>query len=626
MCGISGRLLWFDQQDRSIVEEMSASLTHRGPDAGKVEQVGPVVLGHRRLAIIDLSPAGIQPMYDWSGQYCIVFNGEIYNYSQIRQELDSSGAKFQTRTDTEVILEAYKYWGLKCLDKFNGMFAFAIWDKGLRRLFIARDRLGKKPLFYQELADGGVSFASELKALLKDPLVSRGINPFALDHYLSLNYTLTSACIIKNVSKLQAGHYLLVEEGKPFTEVAYWDLASHFRNKREFKSEDEAAEELLALIDDAVRLRLVSDVPLGLFLSGGIDSSTIAASMAKLMPPAEVQSFSMGFNEKGYSELNEASEAARLFGITHRDIVTSTESADILSRIAWHADEPFADTSMIPMYLLAKFCREYVTVCLSGDGGDEIFAGYETYVADRIHHLTQWIPPFFTRYLGEAVDLLWPVKHDKISFDYKLRQFLKGHPLLAPEAHYHWRSIYSEAEKTSLLKPEYRSKSAEHSSLQEFLKYQKDVADCHYLDQAMYVDIKTWLVDDILVKVDRATMAHSLEARAPFLDYRVVEFAASLPVSLKMKGFNKKYILKKSQQGRIPAAILNRKKKGFNAPVSHWITTDWKDRFYHMTLDSQFFNRSYVQTLWMEHENKTHDHGLKLLGLINFQLWFCCQC
>lgn len=627
MCGICGKLSWDKPPEKELIELMNRRLIHRGPDSGGIAINGPVVLGHRRLSIIDLSLAGNQPMSDISGNYLIVFNGEIYNFIALRQELAKLGAEFQSRTDTEVILEAYKQWGVDCLKHFNGMFAFALWDSLTRKLFIARDRLGKKPLFYQPLKDGGISFASELKALIEDTEVSQEINPTALHHYLSLNYTLTAECILKGVRKLPAAHYLLIEQDNPIKEECYWDLATHFRQKRTFRSEEEAAEELRELIDDAVRLRLVSDVPLGVFLSGGVDSSTIVAAMLQTVAATGVHSFSLGFREKGFSELAEAGRVAALLGSQHREILALPDAAELLDKMAYYADEPFADTSMIPTYLLAEFTRKYVTVSLSGDGGDELFAGYETYVADKLHHYTRGIPDWLSKMLYLGVNRYWPVSHGKVSFDYKLRQFLQGHAYSAPQAHYHWRTIFSEQEKRELLLPPFNEDVESASPLSHFLKYQQEVADCHYLDQAMYVDIKTWLVDNILVKVDRMTMAHSLEARAPFLDYRIMEFAAALPIKLKLKGFRKKYLLKKSQDARLPREILEKKKKGFNAPVSHWINSSLQEKFRELTTTGaftrspQFFNSRAVERLWVEHQNKTCDHSLKLLGVINFHLW-----
>lgn len=626
MCGICGKLSWTDPPERELIERMNGRIAHRGPDAEGILMRGVVGLGHRRLSIIDLSPAGRQPMEDVSGRYSIVFNGEIYNFEELRRELIEKGASFATRTDTEVILEAWRMWGVRSLERFNGMFAFALWDEAEQRIVLARDRLGKKPLFYQPLPDGGLLFASELKSLCEDNSVSRRVNPAAFSHYLSLSYTLTAESIFEGVRKLPAAHYLIVDRNQradQSTPVCYWNLADSFRKKRRFRSEEEAGEALRELIDDAVRMRMISDVPLGAFLSGGIDSSTIVASMARIVPPGDVCSFSAGFREKSFNEIDEAREVSHFLGVNHRDQYVLSETASLLPQIAHYADEPFADTSIIPMYLLAEFARRNVTVCLSGDGGDEIFAGYETYLADKIHHLTRWLPRWATKGLSHAIEQWLPVSFGKVSLDYKLRQFLSGHALDAPRAHYHWRTIFSEEEKGALVAPSIREKISEADASRHFLAFDSEVADCHYLDRAMYVDIKTWLVDDILVKVDRATMAHALEARAPFLDYRLVEFAASLPIDLKMSGFQKKYILKKSQANRLPDSVLNRKKKGFNAPVSHWLTGSLREQYRDLTISGRggFFNPLAVEKLWEDHLEMRRDNSFRLLSIINFIVW-----
>jgi asparagine synthase (glutamine-hydrolysing) len=624
MCGICGKLSWSEPPAREIVEKMNKKIAHRGPDDDGVTSIGSVVLGHRRLAIIDLSPLGKQPMADISGKYWIVFNGEIYNFFEIRAELSRSGVLFRSQGDTEVILEAYKRWGVDCAKRFNGMFAFALWDIPSQRLFLARDRLGKKPLYYYVFPDGGISFASELKSLCEDSGIPRILNLDALNHYLSLNYTLSAEAMIKDVRKLPAAHYMVVEKDRLPQQTCYWNLAASFHNKRKFQSESEAAMELRALIDDSVRLRLVSDVPLGAFLSGGVDSSAIVAAMCQYHSPQDVHSFSVGFREKSYNELDEARQVASALGVSHRDTVILPDAEQLLSRMVYYADEPFADTSMIPMYLLAGFSRKNVTVCLSGDGGDEVFAGYETYTADKLHHMTQWLPGWLSRGLYRAFSRLWPVTYDKVSFDYKVRQFLEGHAYPAPRAHYYWRTIFSEDEKRLLL-PESLHGIIEADPYTHFLKFNAEVEECHYLDRGMYVDIKTWLVDDILTKVDRSTMAHALEARAPLLDYRVVEFAASLPVDLKMKFMRKKYIFRKSQTGRVPQAALNRPKQGFNSPVSHWLVSSLREKCYDLTVNSSLsrslFNSVYIDNLWREHESKKQDHGLKLFGLVNLLLW-----
>ena len=625
MCGISGHLSWAAPPDGDLVARMTRCVSHRGPDGEGLHTVGPVALGHRRLAIIDLSTAATQPMSDVSGEFWIVFNGEIYNYRALRAELQALGARFRTQSDTEVLIEAYKAWGLDCLSRLNGMFAFALWDGPARTLLLARDRLGKKPLYFHQYPDGSVIFASELKALCEDPRLDRTINPRALRQFLSLNYTLTSDAFVEGVQKLRPGHAMVCAQGRPLVQQSYWDLAAHFRKRSDYRSPEAAAEALRALLDDAVRARLVSDVPLGVFLSGGVDSSTLAASMCQAMPPSEVKSFSMGFHEATFSETAEARETAMALGVDHRDMITDANVASLLPAIMYNADEPFADTSVIPTYLLSAFARQHVTVALAGDGGDEVFAGYETYVADKLHHWLRWCPAPVMRAAGALSHAFLPTSFGKVSFDYKVRQFLGAHGLSDARAHYHWRTIFSDAEQQALLQPDVWASIAAHDPAAEFERFDREVAECDYLSRGLYVDIKTWLADDILVKADRASMAHGLEVRAPFLDYRVVEFAASLPIEWKLNGFNKKYILKQSQQGRVPAAVLQRRKQGFNAPVSHWLLSSFREEFEQLTMGAgaplPLFKPEAVARLWEDHVNGRRDNGHKLLGLISLQLW-----
>ncbi len=624
MCGIAGALSWTLPPDPRAVAAMVARLVHRGPDASGLEVRGPAVLGHRRLTVIDVSEASDQPLADHSGRFWIVYNGEIYNYRELRDELRDEGATFRTVGDTEVILEAYKRWGVAALARLNGMFALALWDETRERLLLARDRAGEKPLYYQPLDGGGLIFASELGALRAHPAASRTVDPVAVSQFLSLNYLLTDTCILAGVRKLPAAHHLTVERrGPPAEPARYWDLAPSFRDKRRFAGDAEAAAALDELVDDAVRLRLVADVPLGAFLSGGVDSSTVVESMTRLRPPGQNRTFSVGFEEESYSELPEARRVAAFLAVDHRDRHIDADAASRLPEIAARFDEPFADSSMIPVYYLARFARERVTVSLSGDGGDEILAGYPTYRADLYHRRLGFLPGWIWPPAYRALDALWPVSFDKVSFDYKLRQFVTGLPLDFRRAHHHWRTIFSPAEKRLLLRPRYRELAGE-DGFAAFDRFFDEVAGCHILDQAMYVDIKTWMVDDILVKVDRATMAHSLESRAPFLDHRLMELAAGLPVSLKLRGRRSKYLLRRARAPRLPAEVFEQPKKGFNAPVSHWLRTSLADLARRSIDDgplADWVRPEAVARLRTEHEAGKRDHGLKLFGLVCLGLW-----
>jgi len=626
MCGISGILDWSQPIAEDTLQNMIQRLVHRGPDAEGVFMESPIGLAHRRLSVIDLNETANQPLWDKSRNHCIVFNGEIYNFRSLRKDLKASGSQFHTESDTEVLLEAYKKWGTICLERLNGMFAFAIWDRPNRRLFLARDRLGKKPLFYFPLSEGGLVFASELKALLSHPAAPRDMDMNALSQYLSFGYVPGSTCIFSGINKLPPGHFIIGEQGKLHEPVSYWDLKTPFLNKRKFRSTAEAVEEFQSLLQDSVQARMVSDVPLGAFLSGGIDSSSIVSVMSQTRPHPSPKTFSMGFEEETFSELAMAKKVAKFLKVDHQDQVMSFDLLPKLPELAYYADEPFADTSFIPMYSLAEFSRRHVTVCLSGDGGDEILGGYETYIADKFCKKTNWIPNKIREGLINLTNKFWPVSFGKVSLDYKIRKFLEGHSPEVDRAHASWRILFSEEDKKDLWASDLKNQSENTDPLEPFLRYAREVRGCHYLDRAMYVDLKTWLPDDILVKLDRSTMAHGLEARAPFLDYRLVEFAASLPVSLKIRGLQKKFLLKQALKKHLPAEVLHQKKRGFNAPVSHWITSSIKPHYEDM-MDSKsplignMLCRKTIHSLYERHNRKIQDHGFQLFSIIMLHLW-----
>ena len=626
MCGISGILDWSQPLPQETLHNMIRRLSHRGPDSEGFFIESPIGFAHCRLSIIDLRENANQPMQDRSGNYHIVFNGTIYNFQVLRQDLETAGSRFRTKSDTEVLLEAYKKWGTNCLERLNGMFAFAIWDRPKRKLFLARDRLGEKPLFYFSLPEGGLVFASELKALLAHPASPRDLDLNAVSQFLSFGYVPGVTCIISGIKKLPPGHFLIAENGELHEPISYWDLKASFMAKRKFRSTGEASEEFRSLFRDTVQTRLISDVPLGAFLSGGIDSSSIVSAMAQIHPSPLPQTFSMGFEEKTYSELAMARKVAGLLEVEHRDQTLSSNLLPRLPEIAYFADEPFADTSFIPMFSLAKFCKQHVTVCLSGDGGDEILGGYETYIADKLCKRTNWLPNRAREGILNLIRSCWPVSFGKVSLDYKICKFLEGHSSNIDRAHASWRVLFSEDEKSALWVHPLEDQLAIKDPLEPFLKHAREVKECHYLDRAMYVDLKTWLPDDILAKVDRSTMAHGLEARAPFLDYRLVEFAASLPVSLKIRGLQKKYLLKQAYKKHLPAEVLHQKKRGFNAPVSHWIIGLIKPYYEDIIenggpLFETVLCRKKIQSLYERHNRKIQDHGLQLYALIMLHLW-----
>jgi asparagine synthase (glutamine-hydrolysing) len=620
MCGLAGVLSPYDAPDVESVAAMTRRLVHRGPDAGAVVCRGPLALGHRRLAVIDPESRSDQPLTDETGRYCIALNGEVYNFRELRRELEAAGARFRTQGDSEVLLEAYKRWGTDCLQRVNGMFAFAIWDGIGERLVLARDRLGEKPLYYAVAPDRSLLFASELKALLEHPSVSRAIDPEALSRYLTLGYVPGTSCIVRGVEKLRPGHLLVATPGEPPRSSAYWDLAACFRDKARFRGVGEAAEALAELLDDSVRLRLVSDVPLGAFLSGGLDSAAVLAAMRRSSAGDATLAFSAGFREAGFDELPAAASTAASLGAAHETLLVEAPRAEELSELAYHADEPFGDTSAVALFALARFARRRVTVCLSGDGADELFGGYGTYLADRIHRATRLVPSPVLHAASRLLDAAVPVTHGKVDRREKAWRFTRGHRASTLEAHAAWRCVFTREEAGALLSRDVPPPEP----IDEAAVLAADVAGCHYLDQAMYVDIKTWLPDDILVKLDRTTMAHSLEARAPFLDHRIVELAARLPVEMKVRRFEGKAVLRLSQEGRVPRAVLSRPKRGFNSPVSRWISAAEEPGAVPGLSEPalhDWVRPDAVAHLLREHRQRQRDHGQKLHALGSLGLW-----
>ncbi len=568
MCGIAG----FSRasgapDDTSSLKRMTDSIVHRGPD-GEGAWIGKGVhLGHRRLTIIDVS-TGDQPMVGESG--CVItYNGEIYNYLELRRELEAENATFRTTSDTEVLLKLYERDGEKCLDRLIGMFAFAIWDPNRKKLFLARDRLGKKPLYVFE-ADGFFAFASEIKALLtlEEVRDSSEIDLEAVKDFLSLGYILTPKTIFRRIKKLPAGHYTWYEPGNGMaTPVEYWDLSAAFMAPK-FANGSDTQERFKALFDDAVRLRLRSDVPLGGFLSGGLDSVSVVASMAS-ESASPVSAYCIGFDEPSFDESAYAKAAARHLKV---DLTVSNQppfSETDLRNLIWHADEPFADTSIVPTYSLNKIARRGVKVALSGDGADEILAGYPTYRADAYHKVWSRMPPPIRAGIGWAAEKLVPATHHKVGWDHKLRKFLAGHAYPAERAHYFWREIFTPDEIEEILSPDAVAAVGEYDPFDRFQDYSRQVEEASFLDRTLYVDTKTWLQDDILVKVDRMSMANSLEVRTPFLDHRLVEFCARLPAEAKLTLRRQKGILRDVMSTALPAQTLNRGKQGFNTPTQH---------------------------------------------------------
>ncbi|OGT39879.1 MAG: asparagine synthase (glutamine-hydrolyzing) [Gammaproteobacteria bacterium RIFCSPHIGHO2_12_FULL_36_30] len=619
MCAITGIISnIFEYNQSRFLNPILSAMHHRGPDATAQETFNHAgCFGHNRLSIIDLNERATQPMWDASHRYCLTFNGEIYNYLLIKKELIQSGHFFRTESDSEVLIEAWAEWGINAIEKLVGMFAFAVWDNHLKHLFLVRDRMGEKPLFYAPINKNfknGLVFASELKGLTRYPFIEKKLSMTALNHYISFNYTSTNDCIFEGIYKLPPASYLFYNLNTHEYKISqYWILENYFKNKKIISAPD-AQDQLNSLLKNSVAEQSIADVPLGAFLSGGIDSSSIVANMSH-NNANQVNTFSIGFKEKTYSELENSQKVADYLSVKHHAEILFPNISNQLSKIVCAFDEPFADTSMIPTYLLSKFSKEFVKVSLSGDGGDELFGGYITYQADRYHQIFKYLPTTAKKLLMSLINYL-PTSFNKISLDYKAKQFLRGSFLTAQQAHLSWREIFNAQQKNKLFKSEFHLNNFNNSNLDWF----NNVSDCHYLDQAMYVDMKTWLTDDILVKVDQASMAHSLEVRAPFLDHRLVEFAASLPVSYKL---NKK-ILKNSQNKTLPAFVLQQSKKGFNSPVSHWLKNDLFSMAYDITTSrnlTNFFDKMAIEKLWLEHQNSVCDNGYRLFNLLCLGLW-----
>ncbi len=621
MCGIAGFIDFWDtknlreREDRArILENMCEVIRYRGPDdSGSFIKDG-VALGMRRLSIIDLS-GGHQPISGEDGSATIVFNGEIYNFRDLQPQLEGRGHVFRTRSDTEAIVHAYEEYGNTCVDHLRGMFAFAIWDDRDKKLFIARDRAGEKPLYYTLTPSGTLVFGSELKSLLEHPGVKRETSSESLDAYFSLGYVPDPLSIFKDIKKLPPGHFLTFSKGR--VEIKqYWDFTYEANGHR--RREEDYLEELRELLDEAVRIRLVADVPLGAFLSGGVDSSTVVALMARNMDQP-VKTFSIGFLDDSYNELKYARLAAKRFGTDHHEFFVTPEICNIVDQLAWHFDEPFADSSAIPTYIVSKLAREHVTVVLSGDGGDELFAGYTRYATERRRRKYGLLPRRFRRGLMEPISRNLP--HGAWG-----RNFIHNVALDPIERYFDNVSIFTGLNKRSLYTGDFYSGLGTHSLVASFQEYGDNVNTNALLDALLYIDSKTYLPGDILTKVDRMSMAVSLEARVPLLDHKLIDFVTRIPASMKMAGLETKTLFKRAVADLVPEEILGRPKQGFGVPIQQWINLQLRDRIRDTLTDSRFRQRgiispAYTDVLLDEHERGRRDHSMALWSLLMLELW-----
>jgi len=623
MCGIAG----FTQFQKkyvtdvpALLEKMGTAIQHRGPDAAGVFFDDCVGLCHRRLSIIDLSESGAQPMYSSSGRYVTVYNGEIYNFKSLRQELQAEGVSFRGSSDTEVLLALFEKHGVDCLSMLNGMFALAIWDTQQQELFLARDRLGKKPLYvYQK--DGRLLFASEIKAILSAPDIDRSVRNDAVQDYFFYQYVPDPKTIFQHVHKLAPGHWMKVDR-QGVTRRQYWDVSF---SKQHTGSREQIEGELVELLDDSVRMRMISDVPLGAFLSGGVDSSAVVGLMAG-NSGAPVTTCAIGFNDKEFDEVGYAAKVADQFQTDHHELTVQENVEENLISIARYFDEPFSDPSFVPTFYVSMLARTMVTVALAGDGGDENFAGYSKYLSDqRENALRRFVPGQLPRamlggvsrqlannpiaQLRRGSSLLDSLSSDPSRGFFLSNSFFRGHI---------WRKIISTQFEVDL---------GGYDSAQITQDYYNTSDTDNHLSKLLYTDIKSYLPGDILVKVDRMSMANSLETRAPLLDYRVVEFAATLPSSLKIENGVGKSILKSSFEGMLTDETLYRPKMGFSVPLASWLRREIAPvAEKYLCADnsglSNFFEMPAVRKLWITHRNGSRDYSQELWSLLMFEIWW----
>ncbi|MBE1287788.1 MAG: asparagine synthase (glutamine-hydrolyzing) [Alteromonadaceae bacterium] len=621
MCGIAG--FWTNEAHALSSENLSAmgeAIAHRGPDASDIYVDDNIGLVHRRLAIIDLSDAGIQPMYSADKQCVIVFNGEIYNFPQLRAELIADGYKFSSQTDTEVILALYQRDGVECLESLNGMFAFSLWDIAKQQLFLARDRLGKKPLYYYQ-KDRDFYFASELKAILTLPGIDNSIRDDAVYDFFAYQYIPDPKTIFTHMHKLPPGHYMVMKKGKVTIEQ-YWDVSFAKKTDKSFESE---CDDLSQLLLSKTKARMLSDVDLGAFLSGGVDSGGVVAMMSTLSDKP-VKTCTIGFDDPKFNETEFAQMVAERYQTEHHEFKVEQNVADTLEHIVSFFDEPFADPSLVPTFYVSELAKQAVTVAIAGDGGDEVFAGYEKYSIDAIENrLREKFPEGIRKNLFPKLAALCS-KSDSMLFK-------KGQSLLTSLSHdpamgfYISNSQITDQQWSELANNELQTRLGDYHPAQLTLDAYTQADGEDHLDKILYTDLKTYLPGGILVKVDRMSMANSLEVRAPILDKEVVEFAAALPPEMKFHKSEKKYILKETFKPLLPDDVLYRKKMGFSVPLATWFREHIKDIAENYLVAkpvgiTKYFKPEAVQKLWQEHQDNKADHSTVLWSLLMFEMWW----
>lgn len=621
MCGIVGICDTHSMRtiERDLLHRMNESQYHRGPDGGDLHIEPGLGFGHRRLSIIDVA-SGKQPLFNEDHTVVVTYNGEIYNFQELTVELQALGHQFRTHCDTEVIVHAWEQWGESCVHRFRGMFAFAVWDRNQQTLFLARDRLGIKPLYYSLLPNGMLAFSSELKALMCINELPRAIDPYAIEEYFALGYVPEPRSIYKSVSKLSPGHTLTLQRGKQPRVQQYWDLEF---NHSETATEQQLQEELVNRIREAVDIRLVSEVPLGAFLSGGVDSSSVVAMMAGLQDDP-VNTCAIGFDVSSFDETDYARTVADRYKTNHHEEIVKSDDFGLLDRLASLYDEPYADSSAIPTYRVCELAKKHVTVALSGDGGDEHFAGYRRHTWHMKEEKLRGILPYpLRRNLFGTLGRFYP-KADWAPKIFRAKttfQALAKHSL---EAYLHSVSVVSDDLRNSLYSDSLKNELQGYQAIEVFKKYADQCSTSDPLSTIQYIDIKTYLPGDILTKVDRASMAHALEVRVPLLDHKLVEWVATLDPKLKLNGSMAKYLLKKSMEDHLPHDVLYRKKMGFGVPLANWfrgpLRAELKQRLLNGCIaDSNLFNMDTVTKLVDEHLSGMGEHSTPIWTLFMFE-------
>jgi asparagine synthase (glutamine-hydrolysing) len=620
MCGIVG--VWRGASGAPVTEEtlrrMCDAIVHRGPDDEGLFVDGTFGMGMRRLSINDLA-GGHQPLANEDGSVLVVCNGEIYNSPELRRDLEARGHHMPSRSDVAVIPHLYEEHGESFVASLDGMFALALWDRRRRRLVLARDRLGIKPLYVAEHR-GALAFASELSALAADGWCE-ALDFTSVHHYLGLGYVPGPGSIFADVRKLEPATQLTVDEGRDPVARRYWNL--RFDPAPRTRSDDEYADDVLTALRAAVKSHLLSDVPVGVFLSGGVDSSGLVALMSEIAGQ-RIQTFSIGFEEKTFDELELARAVARRYGTDHHELVVRPDAVQVLPALVRHFGEPFADSSAVPVYYVSELASRNVKVVLSGEGSDEVFAGYETYLAGKYAALYRRLPDVIGRTLVPALVDRLPVSHARVSFDYKAKRFVRGAYLPLEDGHFWWKVVLSEAVQAELCCGPARNGAVDTATL--FREAAARAGSDDWLARLQAIDAHVYLPDDILTKADRMSMAHSLEARVPYLDRAVVELAARLPSGVKLRRFTKKYVLKRALRRHVPAEILRAKKRGFNVPVASWLRGELREMLHDMLAPAALrrvglFEPAFVERLIREHVGMRFDHSRPLWTLLAFMIW-----